>query len=134
MQQIYFKTTDNPGEYELVRDFHHRGHIVPKGFRWDGASVPRPLWFVVPRLYKTAKASCLHDFLCRNAKSGRDRLAADKLLRLDLVDAFKPRKPDNPNIIEQMQYLLELASSYARSWVGFAGVRIGALCGVGVYY
>ncbi len=37
---------------------------VPKGFRTDGASVPRPFWNIIPPWGEYGQAAALHDFLC----------------------------------------------------------------------
>ena len=45
--------------------FWKRAHItVPKGFKFDWASVPRFLWSIYPPMSaKNANASCIHDYL-----------------------------------------------------------------------
>lgn len=37
---------------------------VPKGYITDGASVPRPLWSIIPPWGKYGQAAILHDYLC----------------------------------------------------------------------
>lgn len=37
---------------------------VPVGFVTDGASVPRPLWWLLPAWGRYSRAALIHDFLC----------------------------------------------------------------------
>lgn len=52
-------------------------YTVPKGFRTDLASVPRPLWSVFPRWGKYGRAAVLHDYLYETKKVSKKQ--ADKL-------------------------------------------------------
>ena len=106
--------TDEDSRYEvLLEDFTAHGVTVPKGFRFDGASAPRIFWSIIPPLRETSKASCVHDFLCRTAKNKEDRRRADWLFFVMLREA-------KLNIL--------------RCLIGYLGVRIGALLGIGVHY
>lgn len=83
---------------------------IPKGFRCDGASVPRALWLVLgfsptdPALL----AAFPHDFSYRN---GRRRALADVVLYVGLLDL-------NPYNTNPGKWLWRL-----RSWFIYAGVR-----------
>lgn len=107
-------TVSNDGtHFKLNRDEYLYGWTVPEGFYWDGASVP---WFatvIIPRAYKTLKASCIHDYLCREANNKEDRRVADVVL----FDALRER-----------------GFSGLRSGLSYLGVRLGAFFGIGVYY
>lgn len=51
---------------------------IPAGFRWNGASVPRPVWWVIdPFSPEYEVFSLVHDYLCEQAKSYEDRREAD---------------------------------------------------------
>ena len=41
--------------------------LIPAGFRYDGASVPRPLWAIIDPLDLSEAAPLVHDYLYRNA-------------------------------------------------------------------
>lgn len=42
----------------------HKIHTVPTGFESDGASVPRPFWFLFPPSGPYTPAAILHDWFC----------------------------------------------------------------------
>jgi len=79
---------------ELTRDVycvivsdHERWQamIVPEGYRWDGASIPRCLWWLMghPLSTQLRWASLWHDIGCREAQCIEDRTIADAVfLRL----------------------------------------------------
>jgi Protein of unknown function (DUF1353) len=58
---------------------------VPIGFVTDGASVPRPLWALLPAWGRYSRAVVVHDYLCRLIKDGTphqtapDRKTADAI-------------------------------------------------------
>lgn len=105
-------TVDNTGMEMLIRPFVYKGITVPIGFTFDGASTPRIFWSIIPPYKKTKKAACVHDWLCIHAKNKKDRLKADKIF---------------------YGMLKEAGLSRYRCILGYIGVRIGALIGVGVY-
>lgn len=108
------KTITDGYEHEVVlEDFIAHGITVPAGFRFDGASAPRPLWAIIPPFKRTKKAACIHDWMCRKAKNAEDRKAADKLFHTMLLEAGLNR---------------------FRARAGYLGVRAGARMGIGVYY
>lgn len=99
--------------YELLEDTILYGHLISKGFIWDGASAPVLATIIIPRAHGTLEFSCLHDYLCRNAKSAEERKEADRLAT---------------------EYLSHKKGFRFRSKLGYVGVRIGAMLGVGVHY
>lgn len=111
--ELLSRTDDDPTVEVLLEDFTTHGVTVPKGFKFDGASAPRFFWPVIPPMRETTKASCVHDFLCRTAKSKEDRLKADRLF---------------------FTMLKEAKLNIARCIIGYLGVRIGAFFGIGVHY
>ena len=59
-------------------------HIcVPVGFKTDLASIPRPLWFIVPPDGSYTPAAVVHDYLYRTGLT--DRATADRIF----IEAMK---------------------------------------------
>ena len=58
-----------PREAVLLADFRYSSDLadavitVPKGFIYDGASVPPPAWSIVRPFGRTLRASLIHDWL-----------------------------------------------------------------------
>ena len=51
--------------YELTRDFEILGITIPKGYKTNGANIPRIFYiFYPPFIPKYLKAIVLHDYLC----------------------------------------------------------------------
>lgn len=84
---------------------------VPMDFGWDGASVPLIFQGVFPR-HNHPIASCRHDWRCRNAKNSEERKWADGEFKKDVGTT----------------------GWWITKQVGYIGVRVGALFGVGVNY
>lgn len=86
----------------VFEDSRGRRWTVPKGFRFDGASVPRPLRWLTPSKLKTIAAAAIHDELYR---SGRvPKREADRVFREALAD---------------------LGVSWLERWLMWAGVAVG---------
>jgi len=49
--------------YETLEDYTIGGFTIPKGFTFDGASVPRIMWSIFPPIGKYTEAALLHDYL-----------------------------------------------------------------------
>jgi hypothetical protein len=81
---------------------------IPFDFEWDGSSVPVIAQGIFPR-HRHPIASCKHDFRCKKAKNKEERLWSDKKFKQDVAKT----------------------SWKVTAWLGYAGVRIGALFGVG---
>jgi Protein of unknown function (DUF1353) len=77
--------------------------IVPKDFKTDFASVPRPLVWLLPRYGLYTKSAILHDFLCRHPDVSR--ADADGLFR---------------------RSMRELGVPFLRRWMMWAAVRLGS--------
>ena len=77
--------------YIVVYDTQIRGHVVPNGYQTDGASIPRPFWFVVgsPFSPDVIRAAMLHDFLYSHRKVSR--IDADDLLYEVMIADGVPR-------------------------------------------
>jgi hypothetical protein len=82
--------------------------VILAGFRWNGHSsgILSPLW---PK-WNHPIASCRHDARCEAAKTPEQRKWADIQFRLDVGTT----------------------SWGVTKWIGYAGVRVGALLGIGV--
>jgi hypothetical protein len=73
-------------ERVLDKPVFRRGVTIPAGFMWDGASVPRVFWFIMPKFGENSVAFLMHDFLySRYAPHSLSRLEADQILREDLI-------------------------------------------------
>lgn len=110
--ELYTKTCGSDHEVTLY-NFTTHGVTVPAGFKSDGASCPRLFWAIIPPFKRTKKAAFVHDYLCSVAKNKYDRRAADCLFYMIL-------RRNGINIV--------------RATIGYIGVRIGALIGIGVRY
>ena len=84
--------------------------IIPAGFEWDGASSGL-LAPGFPR-HNHPIASCRHDWRCSNARNAAERKWADEQFREDVGET----------------------SWWVTKQVGYIGVRIGAMFGVGGNY
>jgi hypothetical protein len=88
--------------------------FIPKGYRWDGASVGilRYAGFLAFPRWKHPIASCRHDWRCEKATTRAERHKADKLFMSDIADM----------------------SSRWEKFKGYAGVTVGAWFGIGTNY
>lgn len=102
---------DDKRFYRLLEDYEFEcGVTVPKGFEWNGANSPTVTTWIIPKAHRTLIASCLHDYLCELATCPADRKKADKLFEEELA---------------------RRGHSKVRSKLGYLGVRLGALFGIG---
>ena len=76
--------TDAYPPYELLEDVCVAGLVVPKGFMFDGASVPRFARPFFDRLGRNALAALVHDYMY--ATGCRPRREADRILYDLLVE------------------------------------------------
>lgn len=61
--KTYFKVKKS-FRYYLSEQNRDVWAYVPAGFLTDGASVPKPLWFILPPWGRYGQAAVLHDMLC----------------------------------------------------------------------
>ncbi|HDZ5006192.1 TPA: DUF1353 domain-containing protein [Campylobacter jejuni] len=72
--------------FEVISDYafsltNYKG-IVPKGFKTDGASIPRLFWSFFPPFKSEYFSACvIHDWLCEKANSKTDYKMADLALK-----------------------------------------------------
>jgi hypothetical protein len=79
--------------------------VIPKGFKTDGASVPRLLWWLFPPFGGDYdQAAVLHDFLYRTAFLNLERVVADAIL---------------------LEAMVVLRTGALARWSIFVGVRAG---------
>ncbi|HEA65793.1 MAG TPA: DUF1353 domain-containing protein [Desulfobacterales bacterium] len=65
-----------------MEDWHYNGFdLIPKGFIFDGASIPRCLWWFLSPVGLLLIPGLIHDFDYRYGKDLVDRLVADKTFR-----------------------------------------------------
>jgi len=73
------------GKARLLQPFGYlakdgKRHIVPKGFEFDGESIPRVFWRLVGAPFTGCPhAACVHDWYCERANDLTDAEAFDKL-------------------------------------------------------
>jgi len=62
---------------------------IPAGYRWNGASIPRPLWCIIgrPKDPRFALASLVHDWICEEAETRPQRVFGDAVFLWLLRDA-----------------------------------------------
>ena len=62
---------------------------IGRGYTWDGASIPRQLWWLVgkPLDPRFALASLVHDWICENAETRPQRVFGDAMFLWLLRDA-----------------------------------------------
>ena len=80
--RLLLKPLPNGKHWNLAQSFTLCGWTVPQGFITDFASIPRPLWWLLPRWGKYGPAAILHDYLYRTAPVSRfdaDNLFADAM-------------------------------------------------------
>jgi hypothetical protein len=114
MTELYTRTCRDPDFEISIREWTYNDVTIPEGFRSDGASTPRFLWWIIPPWKRTKKAAFLHDYLCRYATCKEERREADIAFYNALIDTAK--------------------ISSIRCKLGYLGVRLGALLGIGVRY
>jgi len=111
---IYMRNV--PGHPELLaltaplycKNFDGSDGYVPFDFPWNGNSTPFGFKWFIPRKEHPI-ASCRHDWRCKNAKTKEERLFADQEYKKDISTT---------------------ANSFVSN-VGYIGVRIGAVFGIG---
>lgn len=113
MTTIYMRNVpDKPLHRALTAPLrlNRLGAEIPAGFEWDGSS--SGIFRGVFPKWRHPIASCRHDWRCQHAKNAAERKEADQRFRDDVG----------------------ATSWWITKQVGYAGVRIGALFGVGVNY
>lgn len=75
--------------------FRGRSFVIPKGFDFDGASVPKIFWISIfaPLDPQAVRAACDHDWIYRHQPAGWTRRDADLVFLCFLLeDGVPPRK------------------------------------------
>lgn len=73
--------------FELVEPYEWRNVHIPRGFRTNGADIPRVFWSLYPpNSPEYLSAVVIHDYLCEKATCKRDFLRADLALRRAMLD------------------------------------------------
>jgi len=106
-----------PGR-RVLDDWNCDGEIIPKGFKFDGASSPRVFWRVIPP-FRNLEASCKHDFDCEKARQlmidGKEPLARAARSVADKDYSAKISKCDG----------------WLIGFIAWLGVRVGSMIGSG---
>ncbi len=82
--------------YITLKDLEYKGLVIPAGFVFDGVTVPAPftLLFSNKDLRQGIKASCFHDFMCKNKDLYSREIATNVLIELWLdagLNKFKAK-------------------------------------------
>lgn len=72
-----------PRHWKLIFDFDNPFQVVPAGFVFDGASVPRMLWSFLDPAGEAFEAACVHDYFYETGLKTKDY--ADKAFRSMLL-------------------------------------------------
>lgn len=102
---------EQPLVYEVGALGSGRVIAVPKGFVTDGASVPRPLWWLLPTWGRYSRAAVIHDHLCVLLDRGTPHALAPTRRRADAI-FFEAMGP--------------LGVGALTRWALWLGVRVGA--------
>ncbi len=77
-------TTEN--QFILLEDYAVKSVVIPKGYRTNGADVPRIFWAIIPPFKpKFLPAVIVHDYYCDK----EEYVLADNLFREILLDIEK---------------------------------------------
>lgn len=98
-------------QWMLLEPLSFRNITVPAGFVTDGASVPRPLWWLLPAWGRYSRAAVIHDYLCK--------------AHFDDVDLgfYLTRKIADDLFYEAM---VECGVNVTMRWLMWASVRLNA--------
>lgn len=80
--------------YVTLQELRHDHLIVPKGFEFDGVTVKAPFTFIFSSkdLRKGIRASCFHDYMCRDKSKYYRRYATKVLVEIWEHDGLSPFK------------------------------------------
>jgi len=108
---LYTRTVKGkPDRRQLTKPLPCGNALIPVGFIWNGASSGL-LRGIFPK-WRNPIASCRHDYRCTYATCEAERAFADKMFKQDVART----------------------SWWITALVGYIGVRIGAMLGMGVNY
>jgi hypothetical protein len=108
-QGIKYVPAEHPKKrewYRLVRDYHLKYDdidvIIPRGFEWDGATIPRIAWSIIGyhSMGKMAEPSLIHDYIYvfKGLIPGQRKISrkeCDKLFREHLIAVGVPKRAAN---------------------------------------
>ena len=85
-------------QFELVENYDFElpciSGSIPKGFKTDGASIPRIFWSIYPPYKSEYFSACvIHDYLCGKeiSKTFKDLRLANKALKEGMIALKSPR-------------------------------------------
>ncbi len=74
--------------FSLLKKFEYKNITVPKGYKTNGADVPRIFWFFFPPFApERLNAIVVHDYLCEKASKNLDEFADTKRFKLEIKKA-----------------------------------------------
>lgn len=101
--------------WRLLEPMSWRGITVPAGFISDGASIPRPLWAILPTTGPYLTPAFFHDYLIRMWRRSRDTFD-------DPHPLAQTRKACDDFLLAAM---IEVGVGAWTRWIIYQGVRFG---------
>lgn len=80
-------------EISRIKGVHHN-LLIPQGFRFDGASIPRVLWSLIGSPFEPdlMTAACVHDWYCEHTEDCyQSRVIGDAVFLYLLAESHVPR-------------------------------------------
>lgn len=89
IESLPLSNINKPRQFRILEDFSFWEYLVPAGFVFNGASVPKAFWNIVSPTGLLFLPAIVHDFAYQNgylllkdgSKRKLDRALADKILR-----------------------------------------------------
>lgn len=80
--------------YVTLKELKYNNLTVPEGFEFDGVTVKAPFTFLFSSkdLRKGIRASCFHDYMCRDKKNYYRQYATKVLVDIWKEDGLSPFK------------------------------------------
>ena len=98
LKPLLVKVLDDGKYYELIEELSYYREsnkddiiIIPKGFIFDGATVPRIFWTIIPPLGRYTRAACLHDYLI-DVKWRKEKVITRKEADIIFLESMKAIK------------------------------------------
>jgi len=102
-------------KWRLEQELVYRDIRVPVGYITDGASVPRPLWWLLPSWGRYSRASVVHDYLCDQIVKRAPHPAAPTARKADAI-FYQAMKDSGVNATIR--------------WLMWAAVRLAGILGL----
>lgn len=81
-------------KYVTDEEVRYNGLVVPEGFKFDGVTLMAPFTFLFSSkdFVKGIRASCFHDYMCRDKKNYYRQYATKVLVDIWKEDGLNPVK------------------------------------------